>query len=38
VVSLECPTDFIAVGQWYERFGQTSDDEVVGLLERATRP
>lgn len=26
---------FRAVGQYYERFGQTSDDEVIEILERA---
>jgi len=29
------PFDFAAVGQWYRRFEQTSDDEVRLLLERA---
>jgi putative phosphoribosyl transferase len=27
--------DFYAVGQWYERFDQTTDDEVVELLARS---
>ncbi len=26
-----------SVGQWYERFDQTSDDEVIGYLDRAER-
>jgi len=28
------PTDFYAVGQFYEDFGQTTDQEVVALLDR----
>lgn len=35
VVCLFTPFDFVAVGQWYRRFEQTSDDEVRLLLERA---
>ncbi len=31
---LEQPEPFFAVGQWYVRFGQTSDADVVALLER----
>jgi putative phosphoribosyl transferase len=34
VVCLATPEPFFAVGQWYERFSQTSDEEVVELLER----
>jgi len=37
VVCLATPEPFFAVGQWYERFAQTSDQEVVDLLERAAR-
>jgi len=33
VVCLMTPIDFAAVGQWYRRFDQTSDDEVRRLLE-----
>jgi putative phosphoribosyl transferase len=33
-VSLETPAHFLAVGQWYNDFAQTSDDEVVELLAR----
>jgi predicted phosphoribosyltransferase len=29
------PRPFLAVGQWYEDFSQTSDEEVRGLLARA---
>jgi putative phosphoribosyl transferase len=36
VVSLATPEPFFAVGQWYESFPQTSDREVVDLLERAS--
>jgi putative phosphoribosyl transferase len=35
VVCLATPEPFFAVGQWYEQFPQTSDQEVVELLERA---
>jgi len=31
-VAVMTPRDFWAVGQWYERFDQTTDDEVVALL------
>ena len=31
------PKDFSAVGQWYEEFSQTTDDEVKELLDRANR-
>ena len=29
------PFEFVAVGQWYRNFAQTSDDEVRALLELA---
>jgi putative phosphoribosyl transferase len=35
VVCLETPMSLWAIGQWYEDFSQTSDDEVVRLLEAA---
>ena len=35
LVVLERPHDFFAVGQFYEDFRQTSDAEVIALLERA---
>lgn len=35
VVCLETPEPFFAVGQWYVDFPQTSDREVVALLEEA---
>lgn len=34
VICLQAPVDFSAVGQWYRDFGQTSDDEVIALLNR----
>jgi len=37
LVCVRAPADFMAVGLWYERFAQTSDQEVVALLERARR-
>lgn len=35
IVCLLAPSEFRAVGLWYEEFGQTSDDEVLELLGRA---
>ncbi|NLC56346.1 MAG: phosphoribosyltransferase [Armatimonadetes bacterium] len=35
IIVLEMPEPFFAVGQWYQRFDQVSDEEVVALLERA---
>jgi putative phosphoribosyl transferase len=35
VVCLEAPEHLLAIGQWYHDFTQTSDREVVELLERA---
>ncbi|MEV7592574.1 phosphoribosyltransferase [Streptomyces sp. NPDC089922] len=35
VVCLSAPAAFRAVGEWYEDFSQTSDEEVVTLLARA---
>jgi putative phosphoribosyl transferase len=32
--ALYTPTPFLAVGHWYRDFGQTSDAEVVSLLEK----
>ncbi|GHH67727.1 phosphoribosyltransferase family protein [Promicromonospora soli] len=37
VVCLETPARFMAVGQWYSNFRQTTDREVAGLLDRAAR-
>ena len=36
VVRLEAQERFFAVGQWYEDFSQTSDEEVISLQSRAT--
>jgi putative phosphoribosyl transferase len=38
VVALHVPTEFAAVGQFYQRFGQTEDDEVIELLSQAEKP
>ncbi len=39
VVVIHQPPEFMAVGAWYERFDQTSDDEVLRALEeRAASP
>ena len=35
IVCAMTPTPFYGVGEWYEEFGQTSDEEVRDLLERA---
>ncbi len=35
IVSLEIPTEFQAVGAWYEDFSQTTDEEVVAFLSQA---
>lgn len=34
IVVLETPEPFLAVGEWYRRFDQTTDDEVVAALAR----
>jgi putative phosphoribosyl transferase len=34
VVSLHAPGDFIAVGQWYDDFSQTTDEQVLDLLHQ----
>lgn len=36
VVCVESPDPFFAIGQWYVDFSQTTDDEVVRLLEEAS--
>lgn len=35
VFCLRMPENFLAVGQWYENFAQTTDEEVQALLERS---
>jgi predicted phosphoribosyltransferase len=37
LVAVEVPPAFSAVGQFYARFGQTDDAEVVALLEQAEK-
>jgi putative phosphoribosyl transferase len=37
LVYLDAPEDFIAVGVWYRRFTQISDEEVVACLTEARR-
>lgn len=37
VVCVLAPADFAAVGAWYERFDQTSDEEVLALLAAGPR-
>lgn len=35
LVILSTPREFVAVGEWYENFEQTSDSEVTALLDKA---
>jgi predicted phosphoribosyltransferase len=35
VHAIEAPPSFRAVGEWYEDFDQTSDDEVLAALDRS---
>ena len=35
LIALSVPEPFVAVGQWYEDFSQTTDHEVKSLLETA---
>lgn len=37
LVCLEKPSDFMAVGNYYENFSQTTDGEVIELLHQAAR-
>jgi len=37
LVAVMTPADFAGVGQWYEDFSQTTDEEVRDLLERASQ-
>ena len=37
MVAVMTPADFSGVGQWYEDFSQTTDEEVRDLLESASR-
>jgi putative phosphoribosyl transferase len=36
VISLQVPLGFQAVGEWYDDFTQTTDDEVTSLLRRSS--
>lgn len=38
VVCVHIPEQFVAVGQWYQHFDQTTDEEVVELLEEVGTP
>lgn len=38
IVAVQRPEVFFAVGQWYERFEQVSDADVVACLRRAASP
>ncbi len=37
LICLATPSPFFAIGNWYEDFSQTSDEEVITLLEKAKR-
>ncbi len=38
LVCVDTPRDFFAIGQYYARFPQVSDEEVLACLERAATP
>jgi len=38
IVAVEQPDVFFAVGQWYDRFEQVSDEDVIECLHRASAP
>jgi putative phosphoribosyl transferase len=38
LVCVDTPRGFVAIGQYYARFPQVSDDEVIACLERAATP
>jgi predicted phosphoribosyltransferase len=38
LICLHVPEDFRAVGSWYDDFAQTTDDEVIDLLQRVNQP
>jgi len=38
LVCVDTPRDFAAIGQFYADFSQTTDEEVIGCLERAAAP
>ena len=37
LICMEVPSNLMAIGFWYQNFEQTSDEEVIELLERAWR-
>lgn len=37
LVYLDAPYDFAAVGQFYEYFEQTTDEEVIGIMEKFSK-
>ena len=37
LICLEAPSNLMAIGLWYRHFEQTSDEEVIDLLEHARR-
>ena len=37
LICLEAPSDLGAIGFWYRDFSQTTDEEVIELLEGARR-
>jgi predicted phosphoribosyltransferase len=37
IVTVLCPEEFYGVGQWYEDFSQTSDDEVRAALTQSNQ-
>ena len=37
LICVQAPANFLAVGYWYRNFDQTTDEEVVELLDRAAR-
>jgi putative phosphoribosyl transferase len=37
LICLEAPSNLMAIGLWYQNFEQTSDEEVIELLERTRR-
>jgi putative phosphoribosyl transferase len=38
VIAIETPTWFLAIGEWYEDFTQTSDEDVASILAAARAP
>lgn len=36
LIALEEPSEFYAIGEWYENFPQVTDDEVTRIMDKAT--